>query len=93
MQTVSIKQLRDNLAQIIEETAIAKKRFKITKFGKSKAAIVPIEVVEKKKEVKKRVDFRKLPGFGMWKNRKDMKNSAKWVRKIRESQSMRLRSS
>lgn len=55
MQTVSIKELRDHLAQIIEETAIAKKQFKITKFGKDKAAIVPLEETGKKERVKKPV--------------------------------------
>lgn len=43
IKTVSIKELRDNLAQLIEEVAIAKIHIVITKFGKRKAKIIPIE--------------------------------------------------
>lgn len=87
-QTVTIKELRDNLAQLIEEVAIAGKQIEITKFGKKKAALVPVE--KKKQANKSRVDFGKLPAFGMWKDRKDIKDSAKWVRKLRERESYRL---
>ncbi len=88
MQTITIKDLRDNLAQIIEETAIAKRQFAVTKFGKQKVAIIPIEEINK--PIKK-VDFRKLPGFGMWKDREDMKDSAKWVHDLRVKESNRIR--
>lgn len=88
-QSVSIKELRDNLAQIIEEVAIAKKRVEITKFGKSKAVIIPMEQagISKKKETK--IDWTKLPAFGIWKDRKDMKDSAKCVRDLRHRESTR----
>jgi len=86
-QSVSIKELRDNLAQLIEEVAIAKKRIEITKFGKIKAVIVPIK--EKPIKEKKGVDWTKLPAFGIWKDRKDMKDSAKWVRELRHRESTR----
>jgi len=86
-QSVSIKELRDNLAQLIEEVAIAKKRIEITKFGKIKAAIVPI--LEKPIKDEKKVDWTKLPAFGAWKDRKDIKNSAEWVAKMRKKWSTR----
>ena len=86
-QTVSIKELRDNLAQLIDEVAIAGKQIEITKFGKPKAMIIPIGSADKKK--KKAIDVKKLPGFGMWKNRKDMKDPAKWVHELRLKESMR----
>ncbi len=89
MQAVSIKDLRNNLAQIIEEVAIAKKHIEITKFGKSKAVIVPLEEANQTK-TRKKIVWAKLPAFGMWKDRKDMKDPAKWVRKLRERESLRL---
>lgn len=88
IQTVTIKELRDNLAQLIEEVAIAGKQIEITKFGKRKAALIPLR--NNKQKNKKRVDFSKLPAFGMWKNRKDMKDPAKWVSDLRKKESYRL---
>ena len=88
-QAVSIKELRDNLAQLIEEVAIAKKHIKITKFGKIKAVIVPIKETKQSKR-KKKVDWTKLPAFGIWKDRHEMKDPAKWLRELRERESLRL---
>lgn len=87
-QTVTIKELRDNLAQLIEEVAIAGKRIEITKFGKRKAVLAPIDTSHDRKK-KKAIDVTKLPGFGMWKDRKDMKDSAKWVHDLRVRESTR----
>ena len=89
MQTVSIKDLRNNLAQIIEEVAIAKKHIEVTKFGKSKVAIVPVEEVKKTNATKK-IDWTNLAAFGIWKGRTDIKNSADWVKKLRMSESLRF---
>ncbi|OGG03629.1 hypothetical protein A2W14_03855 [Candidatus Gottesmanbacteria bacterium RBG_16_37_8] len=86
-QTVTIKELRDNLAQLIEEVAIAGKQIEITKFGKKKAVLVP--VAKGKRANKKYVDFSKLPAFGMWKDRKDIQDSAKWVSDLRRRESTR----
>lgn len=90
MQTVSIKELRNNLAQLIEEVAIAKKHLEITKFGKAKVAVVPIEEVKKGVKKERKIDWVKLPAFGMWKDRKDMRDSAKWVANLRKRESLRL---
>ncbi len=87
LQAETIKDLRNKLAQIIEEVAIANKRFEVKKFGKTKAAIVPISDVFLQK--KKKVDWAKLPGAGIWKDRKDMKNSSKWVADLRRRESTR----
>lgn len=46
---------------------------------------------EKPYQDKKRVDFRKLPGFGIWKDRNDMKNTNEWVDRLRDKQSERLK--
>ncbi|MBI4991186.1 type II toxin-antitoxin system Phd/YefM family antitoxin [Candidatus Gottesmanbacteria bacterium] len=49
MDSVSIKQLRDNLAQLIEEVAIGGKSIEVTKFGKPKAVIVPMNTDVRRK--------------------------------------------
>ena len=78
MQTISIKETRNNLAELIEKVAVGNKTFIITKFGKAKAQLTPVSKNMSQKQKKK--DF---PGFGMWADRKDMQDSAKWVAKIR----------
>ena len=78
MQTITIKETRNNLAEIIEKVAVGNKTFIITKFGKAKAQLVPVS--KSVTPTKKRRDF---PGFGMWANRRDMQDSAKWATKIR----------
>ena len=50
MDSVSIKELRDNLARIIEEVAILKKPIVITKYGKPKAMLIPKEQTAKSKK-------------------------------------------
>lgn len=53
MQQVSIKELRDSLADIIDQVAIAHKRFLVTKNGKPRAMIVPLTDVQKSKRLDK----------------------------------------
>ena len=86
-QTRSIKETREQLSQLVEEVAIAKKRYLITKFGKPKAMIIPID-----KQLVTKKGNTKLAGFGIWKDRQDMKDSAQWVAQKREQWSSRLRS-
>lgn len=82
VQTISTKYLRDNLAEVLEQVDIGKQTYIIKKFGKVKAQISrPSKSSVSKKE---KVDFKKLPGFGMWADRDDMKDSAEWVSKIRK---------
>lgn len=87
LQSISTKELRDNLAEILERVAIGQQSFEVYKFGTIKAVINPPQI--KTKEKKKKINFRKLPAFGMWKDREDMKDSAKWVRDLRKKESMR----
>jgi len=87
IQSISAKELRDNLATVLERVAIGQQSFEVYKFGTIKAVINPPQI--KTKEKKKKINFRKLPAFGMWKDRKDMKDSAKWVRELRKKESMR----
>lgn len=88
MQQISIKELRESLADIIDQVAIGGKRFEITKFGKRRAVLVPIDQTPKKSQ-KKYVDFSKLPACGMWKDREDMKDPVKWVNDLRRRESLR----
>ena len=39
---ISVKDTRDNLAELLEQVAVAQKQFVITKFGKPKARLVPM---------------------------------------------------
>ena len=81
IQTLSIKDARNNLADIVSRVEIAGDEIIITKFGKPRAMIVPI-------------DHKKSTGsldevFGAWKNKKDIKDTAKWVRELRDKISLR----
>jgi len=88
LEEISTKELRDNLAEILEKVAIGQQAFLVSKFGKKKALIVPIT---DRKTSRKRRNLRNLPAYGMWKDRKEMKDSAVWVSKIREKQSFRIK--
>lgn len=91
LQVISTKELRDNLAEILEKVAIAKQSFLVSKFGKEKALIIPVispvKTLTSKRE-KRLVDH---PACGIWQQRKDMKNPAEWVSKLRIRQSLRLK--
>lgn len=86
MRTVSIQELRDNLSQIVEETAIAEKKFTVTKFGRPKVKIVPLHLTDIRDRDRQKKDLRKSPLFGIWKDRQDMADSADWVTKLREEE-------
>lgn len=86
-QTYSIKETRERLSSLIEEVAIAKKRFIITKFGKPKAIVSP--VLDQANARKKQTEDI-LATAGAWKHRKDIKNSAKWVAELRHRMSSRF---
>ena len=88
-QSISTKELRDNLSEILEKVAIGGQSYIVYKFGKKKAQLAPVNQPTMKTKNKK-IDFSKFPAFGMWKDRKDMKDSAAWVRIIREKNSKRI---
>ncbi len=46
MTTVTIKEARDQFAEIINRTAYGKERVLLTRRGKAVAALVPVEVLE-----------------------------------------------
>ena len=87
-QTISIRETREQLSDLVNQVSIAKKSFVITKFGKPKALITPVkpEGVDKR-EKERRAALEAT--FGMWKDRKDIKDSAKWVAALRKKVSSR----
>lgn len=82
-QKLSIKDTRNNLAEIIDQVSVGGQVFVITKFGKPKAMITPLS----DKTISTKPDLE--DSFGIWKNRKDIKDSGKWVADIRAKMSMR----
>lgn len=85
IQMVSIKDTRDKIAELVNQVDIAKKQFIITKFGKPKAMLTPVVSFPKQKRKKNGL----LAGFGAWKKRKDIKDSAIWVSDLRHRMSNR----
>lgn len=85
---ISAKELRDNIAEILEKVAIGKQSFIVAKFGKVKAMISPVvsSIVE---ENRKEKEIILKETFGIWKKRKDIKNTAKWVSDKRKKESSR----
>lgn len=81
-QLITIKDVRNQLADVINQVAIGGNVFTVTKFGKPKAMIVPIIKAKTQKSV-----FEET--FGAWKGRKDIKNTAKWVANLRAKMSIR----
>lgn len=86
-QTISVKDTRDQISRLIEEVAIAKKTYIITKFGKPKAKIVPVQESDYLNKLGRKKTLEET--FGIWKDRKDLKDSAKWVFDLRHKTSSR----
>ena len=82
-QVLSIKDTRDKLADVVNQVAISGDVFVITKFGKAKAMIVPVSGANI-------ADTSGIEeSFGGWARRTDIKNSSKWVAKLRAKMSAR----
>jgi len=85
LQLISTKELRDNLSEVLERVAIGRQNFLVSKFGKKKALIVPVIADLSLKKI----DFKQLSAFGVWKKRADIKNASAWTTKLRAKQSQR----
>lgn len=81
-QLISIKDTRNRLAEVIDQVAIAGDEFIVTKFGEPKAMIVPMIKAKVQKSVLEET-------FGAWKDRKDIRDTAKWVAALRRKISIR----
>jgi prevent-host-death family protein len=85
-QTISTKQLREDLAEILEQVAIGKREFIVSKFGKQKARIIP---VDNSVQLKSHKRFSDLTISGLWKDHPLVRDSASWVRDIRKKENSR----
>jgi prevent-host-death family protein len=65
LQTITTKELRDNLSEILERVAIGREEFIVSKFGRKKAMVVPVETAMEKKSTS---GLEK--SFGAWKNKR-----------------------
>jgi prevent-host-death family protein len=81
-QTLSIKDTRNNLADIISRVEMTGDEIVITKFGRPRAMLVPITKVKPASG-----SFDEV--FGAWKGRKDIKDTGVWVRNLRTKLSLR----
>ncbi len=86
MQQISIQDARNDFSNLVAQTAIAGRHFVITKFGKPSAMLVPVTTNNLNER-----DSALDATFGLWKNRKDIKDTAKWVAKLRRKMSLRQR--
>ena len=82
-QTISIKDTRDKLADIVDKVAIGGDVFVITKFGKPRAMLVPV-VNSKLTDTSVMNET-----FGAWSKREDIKDSSAWVSNVRAKMSIR----
>lgn len=81
-QILSIKDARNSLAAIVSRVEITGDEVIITKFGKPKVMVVPFKERQSLSEVLNE-------SFGMWEDRSDVKDTAKWVRELRDKTSLR----
>lgn len=77
MVTVTTKQFREHFSQIMDQVAIGRKQYVISKFGRKQVVISPFVEQEKKPPMSTH------PAIGIWKDRKDMKDPVKWARDMR----------
>lgn len=82
IQVMTIRDTRNRLADVINQVAVAGDTFVITKFGEPKAMIVPVSKAKSQTSALEET-------FGAWKGRKDIKDTAKWVAKLRGQMSIR----
>ncbi len=87
MQIISTKDLRNNLAEILELVAVGKQTFVVAKFGRKKAVLAPL----KEEKTKQKVDTSKFAAFGIWEHRRDITDSARWIADLRTRQSKRVK--
>lgn len=85
--TISTKDTCDNLAEITEQVSVANKSFVITKFGKQKALISPIQVAKSRiGESQKQKSFIQTlkDSFRIWSYQASDDDSVTYVQKLRQ---------
>lgn len=84
--TITIKETRSLLSELIERVALSKETFLVTKFGKPKALIIsPDQIAVNQKD---KADILRQTA-GLWQNKKEIKNSSAWLAKIRKKTNSR----
>lgn len=89
---ITIKETRENLATILDQVEYQGKTFTITKYGRPVAEVKPFKMTKEieeflakekeEKRQKRKAALKKL--FGIWKDRKDIKDSASYVAEMRK---------
>lgn len=82
---VSIKEMRERLAEIVDRVAIGRESFRITKFGKTKAILSPLQPRESREERRQALE----ETAGMWQDREDIVDSRSWTDHTRQQLSSR----
>ncbi len=78
-------EMRNNFASFYKDVKEGGPLY-ISDRGNIEVALVPIDILDKKtSDIKKTPPISTLPIFGMWKDRKDMEDSVKYVNKVRKS--------
>jgi prevent-host-death family protein len=75
VKTATAKDLRQKTAALLEEVRRGQ-AVEITYRGKSIAVLAPVEKAGRK--------TLHLAGFGIWRDRKDMRSVEKWLSKVRQ---------
>jgi len=79
---ISTKELRDQLASVVDRVALRGESFVITKFGLPRAVIMP--VLEEGDSTREHADQVLRKSFGAWKNRPDAAILTRQIRRKAE---------
>ena len=86
--SISVKDTRENLADIIDRAFIGGERFLVTKFNKPKVIISSFkdsQPINNKKDINKVLSEYE----GIWKDRRDIADTNKWVENLRSKNETR----
>lgn len=82
-QILSIKQVRDKLADLVASVELTGEEVVITKFGRARAIIAPLSS-------SRSLNLGKFDEvFGAWRDRVDIRESGKWVKDVKTIVSLR----
>lgn len=94
VKTLSIQEIRSNLSEIVERTALTDEQFIITRFGKPKARISGLKHQMKEDSQPNQRKQKAIEALsGIWEDRDDIKDSAQWVATQRKKASQKRYSS
>ena len=87
---ITVQQARDNFSELIERVALARESFLVTKFGKPKVVIMAADELKRLGQIQTKKKKQAIKAIaGMWADRKDMADSAKWVADLRRREAVR----